>query len=112
MKKAVVIISIIMILCGLIAGCEKEPEVIYEDGIIESGKTIRDYYNLSGSEEMMGMSGNRDIVAVTVCEVSTGGYVAWAHGYYSYCKDGSKMNVAAHLAMDVLGLEPYDLDKF
>lgn len=114
MKKLVIILSILVFLCGLIVGCGKEPEITYEDGIIESGKTIEDYYDLSGSEETLAMGGGNanGTVAVTVCKVSTGGYVAWADGYYSYCKDGGKMSVAAHLAMDVLGVEAYDLDKW
>lgn len=112
MKKLVIILSILVFLCGLIVGCGKESEITYEDGLIESGKTIEDYYDLSGSKETLVMGGDNGTVAVTVCKVSTGGYVAWADGYYSYCKDGGKLNVTSHLAMDVLGVEAYDFDKW
>lgn len=107
MKRIKFIIAIIISI--MITGCGSSTnEISYVDGNIASGKSIEDYYTLSGKTEVLAYTGSK-VIAINVCDVSSGGCVAWKDDYYTFSVNGAKQQVAMHLAIKKFNFEPMDL---
>lgn len=114
MRKNMIFFFILCIVLLILSGCGKSEEPDgndYQDGMIESGKQIEDYFELTGDTSVMGI-GDSELVAVHVSKTADGGAVAWKDSYYSYSPDGSTYTVAVHLAMDVFDADAYTMDGF
>lgn len=113
-KKYNIFLCFLCMVLLILSGCGKSEEPDgndYQDGMIESGKQIEDYFELTGDISVMNV-GATESVAVHASKTADGGAVAWKDSYYSYSPDGSIYTVAAHLAMDVFDADAYTTDGF
>ena len=99
---------IIIVICAFIlsfCACSSEAKDVYEEGRLESGQSISDYYHVIGTENVVGTAMHGDNHSNTVYAIATqqtedGGWVAWNDEcqYYVYSPTAGESGVRLYLA--------------